>query len=306
MEWAHLQLLHDLRGVALACDDALPRVRDLADAKDRPLVGDVLASILEEPQLKCDVGDSYNLTRKAMQIGAWRQNDDPDIATLCIAILLADVWHTNIGLGSLDQGWTDLSPFIMNLSPARRAVILKAYSELRLMGKCDVDSIPNPSEFPTEDADDIIAPLCQMAREMDEDQLVSIAKADYGRDIERHLAALRKVLKHDQCRFPEDDVWFPVEVVGLVGYDPDAIGFIGCTALLIVDDVKKKIRQVNMSFRWMNEAATYCTLPSSQREPILRGIRYIYERRANAWDPYSEWKSLKIEKDAVYVPYFDS
>lgn len=306
MEWPYRQLLHDLRGVALACDDALPRVRDLAVAKDRPLVGDVLASILEEPQLKCDVSDSYNLTRKALQIGAWQQNDDPEMATFCIAILLADVWHTNIGFGSPDQDWADFSLFVMGLSPARRGVILKAYSELRLMGKCDVDSIPNPSEFPTEDAGDILAPLCQIAREMTEDQLVSIAQADYVCDVEKHLAALHKVLKHDQCRFPEGEVWYPAEVVELTGHCPGANGFIGCTALLIIDDVIRKGWAAQMSFRWMINAKTYCDLPAHQRDPILRGIRHIYETDGDGWNPYWEWKPSKLEGKAYHVPYFDS
>ncbi len=194
----------------------------------------------------------------------------------------------------------------MDLPPARRAVILKAYSDLRLMGKCDVDRIPNPNEFPTEDADDIITPLCQMAREMTEDQLVSIAKADYGCDVEKHLAALRKVLKHDQCRFPEGEVWFPAEVVELVGYDPNATGFIGCTALLIINDVIRKERVDLMSFRWMNEAEIYCKLPDDHYGPVPRGIRHIYETYDGGWDPYWEWKPLKIKNDAVYVPYFDS
>lgn len=174
------------------------------------------------------------------------------------------------------------------------------------MGKCDAKSIPNPCEFPTVDADDIIAPLCRIAREMTEEQLGSIAKADYGRDIEKHLTALRKLLKHEQCRFPEDDVWFPAEVVELVGYDPNAKGFIGCTAILIVNDVIRKGRVDLMSFRWMNEAKTYCKLPDDLYGPVLRGIRHIYEAYGGGWDPYREWKPLKIEKDALYVPYFDS
>lgn len=121
MEWTYRQLLHDLRGVALACDGALPRIRELVDPKDQILVNEVLTSILEDPLLKSDTNGAYNLIHKTLLIGAWQQNDDPEVATLCIAVLLAGVWHTNTGFGSPDQDWADFSVFIMNLTPPRRA-----------------------------------------------------------------------------------------------------------------------------------------------------------------------------------------
>lgn len=306
MEWVHRQVLHDLRCVALACGDAKHRLVGLTNPSDQPAVEDVLWSVLDDKHLNCPVGDMGDTVRKLLQVGAWQQFDDPDLATFSIAILLADVWNTSIGFGSPDQDWSDLSPFILSLPSARRAVLLKAYYELHQMGCYEAYSCPNPRQFPSENAASIITTLCLLARNMSEDVLIIIAQADYGYDFEKHLAALRDVIDQPDCRFPKGECCYPADVVELVGFAPEKAGFVGCTALLIINDIISSGHRDYMSFRWENEPDMYCSLPVPQREPILRGIRHLYETARDRWGPYSFGTDKKRDKLAKCIPYFDS
>ena len=306
MEWLHRQVLHDLRCVALACGDSKDRIVGLISPPDRPEVEEILLSVLDDRHLDCPVGVMGNTVRKLLQIGAWQQFDDPDLATFSIAILLADVWNTGIGFGSPDQDWPDLSSFIMNISSTRRAVLLRAYFELHQMSRYQADSFLNPRQFPTENADSIITTLCRLARNMSEDDLTIIAQADYGYDFEKHLATLRDVINQPDCRFPKDMCCYPTDVVELVGFAPEKAGFVGCTALLIINDIISSGHHDYMSFRWENEPDVYCSLPAPLREPILRGIRHLYETAIDRWGPYTFGTYKKRDKQAICIPYFDS
>ena len=306
MEWLHKQVLHDLRCVALACGDAKHRIVGLGKPKDRPKVEETLLSILDDMHLNCPIGDMGDSVRKVLQIGAWQQSDDPEIATFSIAILLADVWHTSVGFGSPDQDGSDLPPFIMNIPPARRAVLLRAYFELYQMGICKSDSFPNPNQYPTKTADELISPLCVLARKMTENELNFVSEADYGCDVRKHLAALYEVLDQPDCRFPKGECWYPNEVVELIGHVPGSTGFVGCTALLIINDILGYGHIEYMSYRWMNNSKAYCGLSDSQREPILRGIRHLYETVEDRWDPTELQFGKKRGKQVICIPYFDS
>ncbi len=306
MEWIHRQVLHDLRCVALACGDARQRIVGLSNPKDRPKIEETLLSVLDDKHLNCPIGDMGDSVRKVLQIGAWQQSDDPEMATFSIAILLADVWNTSVGFGSPDQDWSDLSPFIMNIPPARRAVLLRAYFELYQMGICKADSFPNPNQYPTENADEIMSPLCCLARKMTEDELNFVSQADYGCDVRKHLTALYEVLDQPDCRFPKDECLYPNEVVELISHDPSSMGFVGCTALLIINDIHSSGHHDYMSFRWMNNSKDYCGLSDSQREPILRGIRHLYETDKDGWDPTELQFGKKRDKQVMSIPYYDS
>jgi hypothetical protein len=56
--------------------------------------------------------------------------------------------------------------------------------------------------------------LREISLHVDDEMLKEIAAADYGQDVERHLAALRPI--HDTSMFPPDMYWYPTEVLELI------------------------------------------------------------------------------------------
>lgn len=135
---------------------------------------------------------------------------------------------------------------------------------------------PNKSRL-TRTADQILPKLCEVAKAMDEPTRKSVAAADYGCDIDRHLEALNDVLSSETCLFPKDDVWYPSEVVELVSHVRATSGFVPCTALLLANALQGSDNVGWFEFRWSNLAADYNDLPESVRTPILAGLRFLYE-----------------------------
>lgn len=129
----------------------------------------------------------------------------------------------------------------------------------------------------TRTSEQILPKLCEVAKVMDEPTRKSVAAADYGCDIDRHLEALNDVLSSETCLFPKDEVWYPSEVVELVSHVRETSGFVPCTALLLANALQGRDYVGWFEFRWSNLAADYNNLPKSVRTPILAGLRYLYE-----------------------------
>lgn len=129
----------------------------------------------------------------------------------------------------------------------------------------------------TRETEQVLPWLCEVARSMDEPTRKSVAAADYGCDIERHLEALNSVLSSETCLFPKDDFWYPSEVVELVSHVRATPGFVPCTALLLANALQGRDNVGWFEFRWSNLAADYNELPKNVRDPILAGLRSLYE-----------------------------
>ncbi|WP_394177911.1 hypothetical protein [Yoonia maritima] len=129
----------------------------------------------------------------------------------------------------------------------------------------------------TRTAEQILPQLCEIAKSMDEPTRKSVAAADYGCDIDRHLEALNDVLSSETCLFPNDEAWYPSEVVELVSHVRATSGFVPCTALLLANALQGRDNVGWFEFRWSNLAADYNVLPKTVRAPILAGLRFIYE-----------------------------
>lgn len=56
--------------------------------------------------------------------------------------------------------------------------------------------------------------LCEISKHVSDDMLEVIAAADYGMDIEKHMAALRSI--RDEGMFPSKMYWYPAEVLELI------------------------------------------------------------------------------------------
>jgi len=136
--------------------------------------------------------------------------------------------------------------------------------------------LPKESRL-TRPVDQVLPKLCDIARAMDMPTRKSVAAADYGDEIEKHLEALENVLAAENCQFLKDEVWYPGEVVELVSLGRNAPGFVPCTALLLANAIQGRDNVGWFEFRWSNLAADYNALPNSVRTPILAGLRCLYE-----------------------------
>ena len=304
--WPKLQLLHDLRAVALSCKSALPRIAKFAEQDDISAVEAILISSLDNPCLGLPSDNRYEEAQRALLIAAYQVDEDTQASTFAIAFLLADVFNGQSGFGSMDQDWSDLNVFIRTLPAPRRVVFLRAYLRLHQQYIRILENPPLENEFEISSPEKIMGPLREIVRKMSKVEMTAISLADFGQDEKEHLEALKQVLGGPLCKFPEGDRWYPAEVIELIGHTPGTGAFEKCTALLIIDDIIHNVKWDQMRFRWSTNAPNYLMLSDSVREPILRGIRCIYETQAHeGWDPYFDWPDNKIEKSAVAIPYFD-
>lgn len=136
--------------------------------------------------------------------------------------------------------------------------------------------LPKESRM-TRPIEQVLPKLCDIARAIDFPTRKSVAAADYGQEIERHLEALDNVLAAENCQFPKEEVWYPSEVIELVSHVRDTPGFVPCTALLLANAVQGRDISGWFESRWSNLAADYNALPISARAPILAGLRCLYE-----------------------------
>ena len=153
--------------------------------------------------------------------------------------------------------------------------------------------------------------LIRIAKSMTEEERLSVAHADSYRrdgDVEKHLAALNDVLARADCRFP-DDTWFPLEPVELVAWSPEAMGFVPCTALLLIDALGDGTFHANdgqggLSSRWGLNYDAYCKLPGELSAPILRAFRFLYET-ADEFD-LSSWvwtAEKRLMREVTPIPW---
>jgi len=304
--WTELQLLYDLRAVALSCKSALPHIAKFAEQDDISTVEAILLSSLDNPCLGLPSDNRYDVAQRALLIAAYQVDEDVQASTFSIAFLLADALNGQSGFGSVDQDWSDLNVFIRTLPVPRRVVFLRAYLRFHLQYTHTLENPPLENEFDISSPEKIMGPLREIARKMSKVEMTAISRADFRQDEKEHLEALKEVLADPLCKFPEGDRWYPAEVVELIGHTPRTGAFEKCTALLIIDDIIHNANWGQMCFRWSTNAPNYLMLSDSVREPILRGIRYIYETQAiQGWNPYFDWSDDKIEKSAVVIPYFD-
>ncbi|MCY4179620.1 MAG: hypothetical protein OXD48_04990, partial [Litoreibacter sp.] len=224
-----------------------------------------------------------------------------DAAVHALAVLLAEALEGSRGF-AMDAGdWQDHAAFIRALDPPRRAVLMRAWYTLDELRSFDWRKpVQDLADMRGLDRAQVMAPLVHMAKAMPEHEIKSVALADYCSRADEHEAALRAVLAEPECRFPNNERWFPAEVVELTAHVPSDPGAIACTALCILDDIHNNGDYDQMSFRWGQHSETYLTWHECRRLPILRGIRYLYER-----DPHGSW-GFQYPKAAQPIPWFET
>jgi hypothetical protein len=104
-----------------------------------------------------------------------------------------------------------------------------------------------------------------------DDELRFIASADYGQDIDTHMAALRRVFEQ-KGKFEADQSWHPYEVVELTshtlkpGHERE---FALCTLLILQAVADGADRHTDLELKFDDRAADYQALPPELRDAIL-------------------------------------
>ena len=195
---------------------------------------------------------------------------------LAVVVLLADTLQTRQASGLLTEAWAAAGVRLRGWPDTLRAAVangLRRAVELGLI----MQEHPSQADCVTRDSATIAEPLLRIARAMRPDELDSVARADRDQEADSHLAALKDVIRNRNGIFPDGDAWYPTEVVELVAHRAENPGFEGCTALLLLNALADGDMEKHFTFRWPRLGAEYCALRPSARDPVLAGIRYLYE-----------------------------
>ena len=120
---------------------------------------------------------------------------------------------------------------------------------------------------------------------MTPDEISVVSCASYADEVDRHRKALETLLARDDCRYHDDESWFPAEVVELVSHNSSNRGFVGCTAIILINAIYDADPRSNAEFRWVRLSREYARLEPGARVTVYAGFRYLYEADTN-WDPF--------------------
>ncbi len=195
---------------------------------------------------------------------------------LAVVTLLADVLQTRHGNGLLAEVWTEAKLRLRDWPDTLRAAVANGLRRAVELGAIELEA-PSDDECLTRGADAIAPALLRIVRAMRPDELLAVAAADDGQEAERHLAALKEMIRHRDGIFLPDEDEYPLEVVARTALGADNPGFEGCTALLLLNLLKTGLTDPGFDWKWERLAAAYGALRPSARDPILAAIRHLYE-----------------------------
>ena len=195
---------------------------------------------------------------------------------LAVVVLLTDLLQTRQGSGLAAEVWAAAGTRLRTWPDTLRAAVANGLRRAVALGLISQEP-PPAQDCVTRAAVMIAEPLLRIARAMRPDELDAVVHEDYGNDVARHLAALKHVIRNQNGIFSGDQAWFPAEVVELAAHVADRPGFEGCTALLLLNALAKGDLREDIAIRWPRLGPAYCALRPSARDPVLAGIRHIYE-----------------------------
>jgi hypothetical protein len=256
----------------------------------KPLLAQHLAAVAEASGMTlAETGEAFRALRDDSYIFKrdetlrlfmglnWLANKEAEGFELALVVLLTDALQNPRTPDFLIEVWAAAVDQLPNWPATLRAAVANGLRQAKVHDRINLFTLPTDHDCLTCPADLIAEHLLQIARSMRRDELYEVARADYGSDLEKHFAALMQVIGKRDGIFLESDAWFPSEVVELTSHIPGAPGHQGCTAILLLNALQTNDRAGWFDFRWLNQGAAYCALKPSVRDPILAGIRHLYE-----------------------------
>lgn len=265
-EFRSQQAIHDLAHIAGEADAAV-----LAAAFKH---SKTLREIIATRRCRLEPNDEP-VIRDLLLAAATPERPEPFITATCV--LLANTLQSGHQAEALTWFWEEYHAAYRVLPTRERGAILRGWLRVQDVTGLTLDPMPDPVEFVGNDPNSLIPGLRDLAKGMTDDLVAYVAKADYGRDVDQHYAALRRLIWDQDCELHDDQNWFPAEVVELISHVPSQPGFIECTALLLIDAIRGRDNIGRMEFRWQNNAPAYRALPEPIRRLFLKSFRYVYE-----------------------------
>jgi len=292
-EWPRQQSLSDLAAVVRATRGATSRVAEGEHAER-------LAALPDQQSHPMAVDDDYLTLLEKLDTAS--QGADTEAAVFAMAVLLADGLQDQVGPSQ------PMAQTLHRLSGAPQpqiAALWRAAYILSLM-RHETPDMPDGPQYLSETRDAVIPPLVHLARGLDAAAIESIAQADHGMDADKHAAGLRATLASDTGRVPQQDPWYPREVLSLTTHCLDTQTHWRCLALVILDDIHDRSALDHMTFRWMSNAPAILDMPPHFRVPILRGIRHVMEQlEPGDWNPYFDSYRPEKRENWHVLPWYD-
>ena len=190
--------------------------------------------------------------------------------------------------------------FLLRLPRAEKAVYMNAFREVGSYGYDLLDPQVEPSDSLSEDRESVSAPLRAIAKAATEEELRAISVADRGDQAESHYEKLVEVIWKRGCIVSPDDSWTPLETIQLCSHTPGNAGYLVAFVVLLVTSIANGDNYSDIEFRWERQYSELGDLPPHLRDPILAGIRHIYESDAE-WEPMP-WRNRKPFDRAMLIP----
>ncbi|MEM9760766.1 MAG: hypothetical protein AAF933_16115 [Pseudomonadota bacterium] len=215
--------------------------------------------------------------REALRRAATAPSLDPSGALVATAVLLADALEREAADENWHAIWEAIVPVARKAPGPVRAAVMNGFLQAMYADLLPDDIEPANADCITTPADTLVDRLVPLAKRLTPNERRSIAAADYGTDVDRHLNALETVLSRSDCRIVCGEYYYPLEVIELSGHSPDAVGFNGATALSLIHWLPTDSDGGLASSRWHHNARAYLALPDPWRQPILDAFRHRYE-----------------------------
>ena len=275
MTFRKLQAIIDLRRVAIK---HLER-SSLTSSLERSLLKTLQDSISE--RVPCWKLELTSETCREAHLKLVSADSDPEfLGATCI--LLLDRFENSERGSDFEWEWDAFATRYRSADAPTRAAIMNGLDQGRKHSLLSDEVRPSMSDCTTKPVHEVIHPLLQLAKSLTEREREWIAQADYGEDVEKHLTALNELLETNDCIYPSGETWFPAEVVELVSHGSDNPGFVGCTAIMLINAIADNDRQAHADFRWRAHRFSYASYAA-----IQDGFRHIYEVLED-WNPYSD------------------
>jgi hypothetical protein len=220
-------------------------------------------------------------------------------------VLLLDR-HENTARGTdFEWEWEEFLPFYHMATDNVRSALMNGFEQARSFNLISQEVRPSLSDFITKPRDAVLADLIGLAKSLTAEQRKNISEADRGCEASKHFAALNEVLETDFCLYPSGETWFPAEVVELTSHSPGRLGFTGCTALVLINQITDADYDIDVDFWWATHRFSYDGLEPYQKRIIHSGFRHIYETDQD-WNPY--WEQIAPERLAStsFIPFESS
>ena len=207
------------------------------------------------------------------------------LAATCLLLLdrFAHPEHRN----DFQWEWEEFADLYRSASNTSRSTIMNGLDQARKHSLIADDVRPSRSDCITKPKEDILPGLIALAKSLTRVERAWIAEAERGNDVDKHLKSLDALLESNDCLYPHGEVWYPAEVIELVSYGDQNPGFVGCTAIVLINAIADNDKQGNADYRWKINRFAYDALAMPQRRVILAALRNLYEVDEH-WNPFFE------------------